>query len=87
MEAVVLINAAPGFEEAVHASVNKLEGVAAVARVKKENYDLAVLIDVADADEVQRFVTSRLRGVSGIQGAELLEAPSDRLIAQLRQRG
>lgn len=85
MQAVVLVNAAPGFEEAVEAALRKVEGVTGVARVKKQNYDLAALVDVADEAEIRLVVDSRIRRLSGVQGAELVESPSGKLLSRLEE--
>ncbi len=83
MQAVILVNAAPGFESSVISALKKLDGVAGLTRIKKENFDMAVLIDVEDSQEMQRFLTSELMFISGVQGAERVENPSDALMARL----
>ena len=83
MQAVVLIDAAPGYEEAVEASLRKVRGITRVARFKDRNYDLAILVQGEDAALVERVVNSEIRMITGISGVERIPDPSKRLLDAL----
>jgi hypothetical protein len=87
METVVLVNAAPGYEERVASSLQDEDGVAGIAAVQKENFNMAILLDVDGPNKLQKFLTNTLMFVSGVQGAELEKDPTDDLMARLEGEG
>ena len=83
MQAVVLVDAAPGFEDGVEAALRQFHGVLRVTRLKDRNYDMAVLLDVEDAAAVTKFMTNQVRLVTGVSGIERVERPSPELLRRL----
>jgi hypothetical protein len=83
MQAVLRVDAAPGFEESVEAQLKYTQGVKRVAFEKHDNYDFLVLVDVTDAAELQRMVHSRIRLLSGVKGVEHLKEPTSEQLAKL----
>lgn len=83
MQVVVVVDAAPGFEDAVSASLKALPEVKGFARIKHGNYDMAVLIDIEDEAMVQRFMHGQMRVVTGVRAVERLEHPNEDLLARL----
>ena len=83
MDAVILVDAAPGFEDSVEASLRKNHAVVNVARVKQGNYDMVVLVRVSDESSLTRLVSSDLRMVSGVRGVQRLADPSPDLMKRL----
>jgi hypothetical protein len=87
METVVLVNAAPGYEERVASALQDEDGVAGIAAVQQENFNMAILLQVDGPNKLQKFLTNTLMFVSGVQGAELDKDPSDELMDRLESEG
>jgi len=87
METVVLVNAAPGYEERVASALQDEDGVAGIAAVQQENFNMAILLQVDGPNKLQKFLTNTLMFVSGVQGAELEKDPSDDLMTRLESEG
>jgi DNA-binding Lrp family transcriptional regulator len=83
MQAVVLVDCAPGFEESVEAQLRYTQGVKNLCWEKQGNYDIAVLVDVKDAAELQSLLTNRFRTLSGVKGVERVKEPSSALLGKL----
>lgn len=87
METVVLVNAAPGYEERVASALREEDGVAGIAAVQEENFNMAILLQVDGPNKLQKFLTNTLMFISGVQGAELDKDPSDDLMERLQSDG
>lgn len=87
METVVLVNAAPGYEERVASALQEEDGVAGIAAVQEDNFNMAILLQVDGPNKLQKFLTNTLMFVSGVQGAELDKDPSDDLMERLESDG
>lgn len=83
MKAIVLINAAPGFEDPVEAALDDLDAVLSQTPENQGNYDIAALLEGEDANEIQDAMNA-LRHESGIQGLQVVESPDDDLLARLK---
>lgn len=83
METVVLVNAAPGYEERVATALRNEDGVAGISRVEEESFNMAVLLKLEGPTELQKFLTNTLMFISGVQGAELAREPSSELMNRL----
>ncbi len=83
MTTVVLVDAVPGFEDAVASDLRDLEHVSKVVSLKRGNNDLGVLVDLDDPGEVQRFLINEIRTLSGLAGYEEVEDPSKELLSDL----
>lgn len=84
METVVLVNAAPGYEERVATALRKEDGVAGISRVEEESFNMAVLLQLDGPNELQKFLTNTLMFISGVQGAELAKDPEPDLMNRLK---
>lgn len=83
MQAVVRVDAAPGFEESVEAQLRTTQGVRKVVFEKHGNYDFLVLCEVKDAADLERLLNSRLRLLSGVKGLEHERQPGPELLRKL----
>jgi hypothetical protein len=84
METVVLVNAAPGYEERVANSLRDEDGVAGISHVEDESFNMAVLLELDGPNELQKFLTNTLMFISGVQGAELAKDPEPDLMNRLK---
>lgn len=84
METVVLVNAAPGYEERVANALRDEDGVAGISRVQEESFNMAVLLQLEGPNELQKFLTNTLMFISGVQGAELAKDPEPELMNRLK---
>ena len=80
VQVVVLVDAAPGFEGSVEASLRRVNGVTSVIRHKQGNFDLAVLVEVSDPALLERLLTNELRTISGVRGLERVGEPDAALL-------
>lgn len=83
MTTVILVDAAPGFEDSVEVSLGDLEEVSSVVRENVRNHDLAALLDIEDPAELQRFLTNEVRTLGGLQGYKQVDEPDPDLLARL----
>ena len=83
----MLVNAAPGYEERVASALQDEDGVAGIAAVQQENFNMAILLQVDGPNKLQKFLTNTLMFVSGVQGAELDKDPTDDLMERLEGEG
>lgn len=83
VKAIVRVNAAPGFEDSAEAALGDLDTVLNVIRDNQGNFDLVVLIEGEDANEIQD-TENAIRHESGIQGLERVDDPDRRLLKRLR---
>lgn len=83
MQAVVRVDAAPGFEESVEAQLRYTQGVQKVVFDKQGNYDFLVLCDVKDAADLEKLLNSRLRLLSGVKGVEHEKQPGPEMMRRL----
>lgn len=83
MKAIVLINAAPGFEDGVQAALDGMEHVLTHTLENRGNYDIAALLSGEDANEIQDAMNA-IRHESGVQGLELLKDPETSLLDRLK---
>jgi DNA-binding Lrp family transcriptional regulator len=83
MQAVLRVDAAPGFEESVEAQLRYTQGVKAVVYDKDGNYDYLILVEVKDPAELQSMMTNRFRTLSGVKAVERIKEPSPDLLRKL----
>jgi hypothetical protein len=83
VRAILLVDAAPGFEEAVEAQLLRIPEIVALAQVKDHDYDWAVAVEYRDAVQFQQVVQSRFFSIAGLKGWEKVESPSPQLLAKL----
>lgn len=83
MSTVVLVDAAPGFEDSVEAELTGLEAVQSIVAENHRNFDLAVLLDLDDPGEVETFLTNKIRMETGVQDVRQVDAPDEALLKRL----
>lgn len=84
MQAVVRVDANPGFEDSVEDALAKREEVRSIVRDKEGNFDLLVLVETADEDTLQRFLDDALHRVSGMSARERVTSPDQALLERLQ---
>lgn len=83
VKAIIRVNAAPGFEDAAEAALGDLDTVLNVVRDNQGNYDMVVLLEGDDANEIQD-TENAIRHESGIQGLKRVDDPDRSLLKRLR---
>ncbi len=84
MASVYYVDAIPGKEEAVQASLGEIEEVQGVERIKEGNYDIAILVDLDEPGELSKWETNALRRVSASPGFKRVEDPDSTLVDRLQ---
>lgn len=84
MTTVVLVDAAPGFEDSVEAELEDLEAVQSIVAEKERNFDLAVLVDIDDPGDLSTFITNEVRMETGVQDVREVEVPDEGLLQRLQ---
>lgn len=84
MSKVVLVDAAPGYVDVVEAELSELEVVRSIVAEKDRNFDLALLVDIDDAGDLETFLTNEIRMETGVQDVRTVEAPDEQLLSRLQ---
>lgn len=83
VKAIVLVDAAPGYEDQVEAALDDLDPVVSRTREKQDNFDIAALVEGENENAVQDAMNA-IRHESGVQGLKIERDPGASLKKRLR---